>query len=141
MGLDMYLSARKYFWHKMEQPKVPDLPEGRRVTYVEAEAVTWRKANAIHSWFVENIQNGEDDCKTYFVSKETLLKLVETCEAILKREADPEETLPTENGFFFGSTEYDEWYYDNLKKTVSEIRQAFLDFPEDQWEFQYQSSW
>ena len=24
----------------------------------------WRKANAIHGWFVRNVQNGKDDCGT-----------------------------------------------------------------------------
>ena len=26
------------------------------------EVMYWRKANYIHNWFVENIQNGSDDC-------------------------------------------------------------------------------
>ena len=39
----------------------------------------WRKANAIHNWFVQNVQNGEDNCAEYPVSKEQLQELLQTC--------------------------------------------------------------
>jgi len=47
--------------------------------------------------------------------------------------------LPTESGFFFGSTDYDEEYYDDLKRTV-EIIEKCLALPEG-WYFYYHSSW
>lgn len=30
----------------------------------------WRKANAIHAWFVKNVQGGVDNCQSHEVSKE-----------------------------------------------------------------------
>ena len=30
-------------------------------------SIYWRKANAIHGWFVKNAQQGIDDCRTYSV--------------------------------------------------------------------------
>lgn len=42
----------------------------------------WRKANAIHRWFVDNVQGGEDDCDIYEVSKEQIEELLDICERI-----------------------------------------------------------
>lgn len=44
----------------------------------------WSKANQIHAWFVNNIQNEIDDCSYYFVTKDNLLDLKEICEKVLK---------------------------------------------------------
>lgn len=42
----------------------------------------WRKANAIHNWFVENVQNGVDDCGEYEVSKSDLKELLSLCKEV-----------------------------------------------------------
>jgi hypothetical protein len=55
-----------------------------KITYIELSTAYRRKANAIHKRFVDNVQDGEDDCKDYYVSKEKLYKLVETCREVLK---------------------------------------------------------
>ena len=46
--------------------------------------VSWRKANQIHNWFVENVQNGKDDCGTYEVSKEQLETLLDICKNVFE---------------------------------------------------------
>ena len=43
----------------------------------------WRKANAIHNWFVQNVQNGVDDCGTYIVTKENLEELLYACNVVV----------------------------------------------------------
>lgn len=43
----------------------------------------WRKANAIHSWFVQNVQSGIDECEEFEVSRENLEKLRKTCQTVL----------------------------------------------------------
>ena len=64
MGLDMYLNARRYFSGQSEDnalaeevSKIVGSPKAR-VNYVTLEAGYWRKANQIHNWFVENVQDG-----------------------------------------------------------------------------------
>jgi hypothetical protein len=104
-----------------------------------AEIGYWRKANAIHNWFVQNVQDGEDDCKRYFVNREELEKLKGLCQQVLADNSLAEELLPPTSGFFFGSTEIDEYYIDDLQKTVAIIDKA-LALPNN-WEFEYQSSW
>ena len=46
----------------------------------------WRKANAIHKWFVDNVQNGTDDCGKYRVTVDQLKQLVKACKDIPHRQ-------------------------------------------------------
>ena len=105
---------------------------------VPYECAYWRKANQIHAWFVDNVQDGEDDCGSYEVSGEQLLELVELCKEVLeKRTKDfSEATLPTCAGFFFGSYEYDDYYYEDIENTINQLQNVK---PNDT--FTYSSSW
>lgn len=155
MGLDMYLNANRYMskWFaegdaekqsaiQMLFPELTGLQDnfdGSVIKEISIEAGYWRKANAIHDWFVRNVQEGEDDCGNYRVDREQLCELKEACEKVLEGVSEPQDELPTANGFFFGSTDYDQWYYDNLKHTVAIIDRC-LALPQG-WDFEYHSSW
>ena len=53
-------------------------------TGIMTEAGYWRKANQIHNWFVENIQDGEDDCSYHReVTKEDLEELMDICHEVI----------------------------------------------------------
>ena len=151
MGLDMYLTGKRYIWGeysdkpeeaeiKQALDKVPHLGhKGKRIKGIEIEAMYWRKANAIHKWFVDNVQNGVDDCDQYYVPRE---KLVELRDACLNAMYDPDQAdkyLPPTAGFFFGSTDIDEWYFHGLNDTVKGLNEC-LDM-DIHWCFYYQSSW
>ena len=153
MGLDMYLNASKYLSDYNEADKetkeamvklFPELKDylkngGFTFKEVTAEVGYWRKANAIHNWFVENIQEGNDDCKAYFVGREELGKLHELCQQVLADRSLAAELLPPTDGFFFGSTDLDEGYFDDLRSTIK-IVDRVLALPEGWW-IEYQSSW
>ena len=96
MGLDMYLTRKKFVGANYEHRKVKGLisisTDGKeipidfnKVSYIEESVGYWRKANAIHNWFVENVQNGEDDCKTYYVSITELEELLELCKEVKRK--------------------------------------------------------
>jgi hypothetical protein len=141
MGLDMYLTARRYYFNNdADIPEVKDVPDGYRVKIVEVDVAYWRKANAIHDWFVQNVQDGEDNCQPYTASREELQSLVDTCKTVI---ADPEKAkdlLPTTDGVFFGGTDYGEYYFQCLHDTVDQIEKALSSFP-DSWNFDYRASW
>jgi hypothetical protein len=99
----------------------------------------WRKSNQIHKYFVDNCQDGRDDCREYYADREKLAELLSLCKQVLADKSKAEELLPTQEGFFFGDTEYDQWYYSDLTDTV-EILENCLKMSND-WEFYYQSSW
>lgn len=185
MGLDMYLSKRTYVKNWEHTPKggkyqISITRGGKavakteidpdKIEYIIQEAGYWRKANAIHCWFVENVQDGEDDCKEYYVSAEqlkTLLGVVNQVLAaselvdgtvvngytfdengkqvsitepgkVIKDASAAQRLLPTQEGFFFGSTEYDQWYIEDLELTKQIIEEALQDPDGD---YHYGSSW
>lgn len=145
MGLDMYLSAKRYMWYNEKelanQVGAPlALPEGIQAEEITVKAAYWRKANAIHKWFVDNVQNGKDDCGSYSVGRDQLVELIDLCKQIQGNAKLAEELLPSQSGFFFGSTEIDEYYMHYINSTVIQLERALL-LDEVQWEFIYTASW
>lgn len=155
MGLDMYLEERRWIANYAHDPEGQKLaaavldalgiaPEDQAqyqnggIT-VALPAMYWRKANAIHQWFVVNVQDGKDDCKEYYVSREKLAELQALCEGIANKTIDPSE-MPTQDGFFFGSTEVDEWYFEDAKETAERLK-AILAQDNKRVDFYYRSSW
>lgn len=159
MGLDMYMfrvkkGAEKYLKdNKMGKlfisfftpfnirPYKFDMPHCKNVDKYFKELAYWRKANAIHNWFVKNVQAGVDDSEPYPVLREQLTDLLNTCKTVLDCSellppcmlfVDPNkaynqlikdptvarELLPTLDGYFFGSTEYDSNYVYDIEKTI-----------------------
>jgi hypothetical protein len=146
----------------------------------------WRKANAIHGWFVRELANGVDECQEIVVPKIKMMELQALClTALIKRSQDPTPLEETESpkssksvpvdgqemgewlmeqmkmettlallekefedtsdplrpvaGFFFGGTEKDQYYYQDLMETAEIIRAALEEYPDG--EFIYQASW
>ena len=178
MGLDMYLNKKTFIGANYEHTNVRgkiELTEGKentpikinlkRVSEIVEQVAYWRKANAIHKWFVDNVQDGEDDCREYYVSKEDLEKLINACKEDIKYfdtatfvmseekedfftkekfsykifpDVQEEDiNLPTQGGFFFGNTDYTEYFVRDLQDTV-EMLEPLL---EESGSFYYQSSW
>ena len=118
-------TEKKWPWHRIHE----------QVGY-------WRKANQIHAWFVEHVQDGIDDCDYHReVTKEILEELLDTCHEVLCNPDLAELRLPTQCGFFFGGTEYDEYYMQDLKNTMDIITQVLetTDFEKEM--LYYVSSW
>ncbi len=162
MGLDMYLKASKYIsgWDfsseetKAQYAKLLELAgltkeqldPGSPSGHIELTVGYWRKANSVHDWFVKNVQDGEDECRPHRVNREQLTALKLACQEVMLAakegvvdEAKAKEVLPTRSGFFFGGTDYDEWYLRDMEQTVAIIDRV-LTLPEE-WSFIYQSSW
>lgn len=113
-----------------------DMPSAQ----VEVKVAYWRKCNQIHKWFVENCQGGIDDQRSSYVGRQKLTNLIELCEQVLANNDEAHDLLPTEGGCFFGSTDYDDWYFEELKDTVNQLKSVLKNTPDD-WDFSYQSSW
>ena len=128
-----------------------DLQYGNKM--IMQEIAYWRKENAIHKWFVENIQNGEDDCRFHReITKSDLENLKHICKTILNtccvvdgeimvNSVVASELLPTQSGFFFGGTEYDEWYMDGLKYTIDIVDKILKETDFNTYAIYYVSSW
>lgn len=143
MGLDMYLSGYKYLWRDDDSRKKIKHTIGSSYDpkYVVLELMYWRKANAIHKWFVDNVQEGEDDCKEYYVTVDDLKQLLSVIYTVLQNRSLAEKLLPPQSGFFFGSTKLDEWYWKDLEHTRDMINELLSSPDIDELDIYYQSSW
>ena len=184
MGLDMYLNKKTYVqnWNHTKPehrysitvlrgglPVESIKPES--IIYIEEQVAYWRKANAIHAWFVRECQDGVDECQTTYVSREKLEELLQDVTTVLasaqtiegsihtgttwdakgKHEdyedgkviADPtiaHNLLPTQPGFFFGGTDYDQYYIQDLTYTKATL-EGILGEDDEIGEYYYNASW
>lgn len=135
MGLDMYVYCNdRELTHDVQE-------EAWRAS--RGDIMYWRKANAIHKWIIDNAEysSGEDDCDTFDLTVEDMWKLLKVCKKVLEHHDRAPELLPTCEGFFFGSQEYDEWYFEDVKYTAETLERILnlikpaepLDVPEGQY--------
>jgi hypothetical protein len=154
MGLDMYLSAEKFvsgYDHIKDEnfEKILDLMNIDRKDVENSATVNitigyWRKANAVHNWFVQNVQNGVDNCQRSYVSPSKLMELRDAAQAALNKlnDGDDEgavEILTPTAGFFFGGTDADDYYKRDLVETIKIIDKCVQKF--HGYDIYYQSSW
>jgi hypothetical protein len=111
-----------------------------RISEITENVVYWRKANAIHKWFVDNCQDGIDECQDTYVEKESLEELLDLCKQVKKDNKLAPTLLPATSGSFFGGTDYDEWYFDAINHTIKAIS-ALLAEDISQASIYYHSSW
>jgi hypothetical protein len=145
MGLDMYLNARQFTAKAYAKPElynklVQEAPFALDFATLEVQVAYWRKANQIHKWFVDHVQNGVDNCEEYYVSRDQLQLLLDTCKIVLIDREEASQLLPVQEGFFFGSYEYNEYYFSDIKDTIEQLEKVLTEYPEE-WSFKYQSSW
>lgn len=156
MGLDMYINSVNKTKHsiktllKINEDAKPDSPKAapflplKEYDYFAGhfsifhEVAYWRKFNALHGWFVKNIQGGVDDCGYYELTKENL----QSCLANLKETLISQDSgkLEPVEGFFFGSNETNEWYWTDIEKAVSTIS-ALIETDFEKKRLFYHSSW
>lgn len=158
MGLDMYLSKRKNLSRYNPASnaqriavnaifgisEVQGLQDDVGETELTFPAAYWRKANMIHRWFVDNCQDGVDECQESLVQPKQLKELYALCKKVLKTKDT--SLLPPQGGFFFGSIEIDEWYWQDIKDTIKILKTelAFIAEAEkngESWDYYYQASW
>ena len=185
MGLDMYLHAERYlsgYDHTPEPQKAlysttadaaglaDYVAPGMDSKHAEVSVCVayWRKANAIHAWFLRKNgprnADGEiiDDCRPIELDIADLRELYTTVmECIEYYHAGSidliQEKLPPASGFFFGSTDIDDWFLQDLESTRDQLSHIIATYKADEkaaaaardagerplWSpsFSYQASW
>lgn len=98
-----------------------------------AEDVDWeyadydayfRKVNFIFN-FYENITRTMVDQWYAVTNAEEIDDLIDRCERVLAKTGDQEyanQVLPTQSGFFFGSTDYDEYYFSDVQDCLKQMK-------------------
>jgi len=137
MGLDQNLFK---FNKRTDNKKINCIEEHNNNNNTEIKY--WRKANQIHSWMNKNI-SPIDNCEFYYISKEQLQSLLDTCiEVNTRKDIDyNNKNLPTSQGFFFGSDEYDDWYYNEVEQTIEALQKIIEETDFNNEEIYYWAWW
>jgi len=96
----MYLYRQQYAHPELKENlrleragKITTFAPERR-TFLREEIGYWRKANHIHRWFVENVQEGSDDGHDYYVDRSELEELLKLVIKVLKHSKLVPGTVP-----------------------------------------------
>lgn len=131
MGLDMYLH-RDVFISTIGGDKIVIKGSDNKIkkkikihrntpgVHIREPIAYWRKANAIHRYLLGCIGKVDDGSEARLYGWH-IKKLKEICQEVLDNHDLAKEKLPTQEGFFFGSTEYDDYYFEQLQKTIEMI--------------------
>ena len=90
------------------------------MAYEEYDAY-FRKVNFLFNYF-ESITGTMQDQWFAFVTPEDVDDIIDRCEKVLKNHHLAHSLLPTQSGFFFGSTDYDKWYFHDVKDCLKQMK-------------------
>lgn len=140
-----------------------------RIAYIVEQVAVWRKFNALHNWIVDNCAKGIDECQEIYIGQNDMQNLLNTLKeaknvldrASMKKETikigmnndgdifsdidvydcedDIKDILPPVSGFFFGSTQIDEYYKNDVERTIEIIDNLLRE--DAAADFYYQASW
>lgn len=157
MGLDMYLYKDYYIGGNFEHRNVTGTVQfdlngtalaipTKEISEVRTLVGYWRKANAIHKFFVDNVMGGKDECYPHQFEPDVLEKLLDLCKQVKKNHKLAPSLLPTQSGFFFGSYEYDQWYFEDIDYTIKILTEVLSKYEQEKnkkiyCDFYYYPSW
>ena len=120
--------AKNYDWKIREYTdKILDLPELEEKLKKEGEwhyepyNAYFRKVNFLFKYFED--RDKMVDQYYAIVEPEDVEDIIDKCEQVLKDRHLAHNLLPTQSGFFFGSTDYDDWYFSDVKDCLKQMKQ------------------
>lgn len=119
MGLDIYFNkAKKSRYRKLKQ---------NNEEFKSKEVAYFRKVNFLMAFF-----NYEGNCEWQEIDKCEIEDLVNKCKAVLDNHSLAEELLPVQQGFFFGSYEYNEYYFNDVQDVHFKFTQILNNLKDDE---------
>lgn len=91
------------------------------------EVAYFRKVNFLIPFF-----GYEENCSNIEIDKYQVEDLIEACKEVLANHDKASSLLPTQAGFFFGSTDYDDWYFDDVQNVKEKFEEILADFDMDE---------
>lgn len=102
----------------------------------------FRKVNFLVKYF-SDLGFDVENQTPFYITKEQVLELRDRCQLVLEDHSLAEKLLPTMSGFFFGGTDYDEYYFEDVRQVLHYCESTLLPmFDElDDRESIYFSTW
>ena len=100
------------------------------------EVAYFRKVNFLLPFF----EYGEN-CSRLEIDDYKIDELLVKCKQVLEDHSLAETLLPTQGGFFFGNTEYNDWYFYYVKEVYDKFSEIAEDFNSDEDMLSMVCSW
>lgn len=117
------------------------LSERERIVndHYDKEVLYYRKVNFLFAYFADE---GTMINEVFsMVTKDDVLDIINRCRFILENHDLANELLPTQAGFFFGSTDYDEYYYHDVECVLKKFEEELLPLFDEGWNVYVYFSW
>lgn len=88
----------------------------------------FRKVNFLFEFFSGSINEEET---TAVITRGEMEELIEKCEFVLNNRDKASEILPTCDGFFFGSLDYDDYYFESVAKVLLSFQVILENYSDD----------
>ena len=111
------------YWRTKQIMDFPELEkqidEEVKDYYLQYDAY-FRKVNFLFAYY----ENKGKMVEQYyaFTDKEDIDDIISRCERVLADHSLANELLPTQSGFFFGGTDYDDYYFSDVKDCLNQMK-------------------
>lgn len=144
MGLDMYLDREirglECTGVDEIQERIDTITQGKGAPVeivARQEMAYWRKFNALHAYISRRWGGDEDNCVPIKLDTENLQEILDTLRkakgtahlknGVITNRKAVEEILPTEDGFFWGNTEYAEEYLKQVEYAIEDFERILAE--------------
>jgi hypothetical protein len=94
--------------------------------YASGNDMYYRKVNFLYAFFAEALT--DEQC---VVTKHDVETIISHCKEVLADHSLAEKLLPTQAGFFFGSTDYNEWYFKDVEYVLEQFTKYLEGWDDD----------
>lgn len=119
LGIEYDYNKGKYYYNVVPfdvwKEKRKSIFEGYYLNY----DLYFRKVNFLFK-FCEN-QDILIDERFAYVTKDIALDLIDRCKKVIAHHSLAKKLLPTQSGFFFGSTEYNDTYFEDVQDVLEQF--------------------
>lgn len=106
---------------------IKELEEEKENTNPWNKVAYFRKVNFLIPFF-----GYEENCSNIEIDKYQVEDLIEACKEVLANHDKASFLLPTQAGLFFGSTDYDDLYFDDVQNVKEKFEEVLADFNMDE---------
>ena len=104
----------------LDLPELEELVKKQVDDYYEPYDAYFRKVNFLFAYYQNK---GKMQNEWYaFTDTDDIDDLISRCEQVLKDHSLAETLLPTQAGFFFGGTDYNDWYFSDVKDCLRQMK-------------------